>query len=261
METTKAERIRLGVFLILSIVLVLGIMVFYLGKQLTNERTNYYTRFAESVDGLVPGAKVKWNGVTVGQVVLLNIDEKNLQEVIVHFEVEKGTPIKASMSATLVGGLSITGLKSIELTGGTPEEKILKENKEVQAGVSQMKVLTGQTERIVLKLEELMNNLLAVTGEKNQASFTNSLQNVNLLTAQLADAKIDKTLLGIQNATTEIEAVTKRADMMLLQSQDDFVKTMKHAKQISENMDDFSRQIKDNPSVIIRGDDKQKREK
>ena len=57
METTRAERIRLGIFILFTLLLVIGTVAFIIGKELMERNTPYFTRFTESVDGLNLGAK------------------------------------------------------------------------------------------------------------------------------------------------------------------------------------------------------------
>jgi len=256
METTKGERIRLGIFMAITVLLVLGFGVFFLGKRLSNENVMYHTRFSESVDGLVPGAKVKWNGVDVGKVLELHIDEHNLLAVVVTFEVAKGTPIKASMRANLVGGFSITGLKTIELSGGNPDEPTLPENHEILAGTSQIQQITSRVEIFSVKLEALMNNMLLITGENNQANLAGSLQDLHSVTTQFRNSDIEKTFIEIQNASKALETLSKRADLMIYKSQEDISTSLRNINEMTENMYDFSQRIKADPSLLIRSEEK-----
>ncbi|GHV16331.1 hypothetical protein AGMMS49938_16250 [Fibrobacterales bacterium] len=151
MDTTKGERIRLGIFVLLMSLLVLGTAAFLIGKKITEKYTPYKTRFTESVDGLNPGAKVKLNGIVVGQVTALEVDEEDLTAVIVKFEVAAGTPVKTTMNANLIGGISLTGLKSIELSGGAPSDPNAKKGDFINSSVSGLKQITGQAENIAEK--------------------------------------------------------------------------------------------------------------
>jgi len=259
MEATKSELFRLGVFVIVCVTLIIGILGFYLGKHLTNEKVVYFTRFSESVDGLVAGANVKWNGVIVGKVISLEIDDANLQEVVVQFEVKKGTPIKASVIANLIGGFSITGFKTIELTGGTSNEPILLENHEVKAGTSQMKQMSGQAEALVLKLEVLLNNTLELSGVENQKNTRASLENVNVITQQIKNAQIGNTMGGLRKTLDGIDIMVANTNKLLSNSQENIALTFRQMKDASQNFDDFTNRIKENPSLLLRSEPKQGR--
>ena len=317
METTKSERIRLGIFLLLSILLVLGVVAFFVGEQLLAKHTPYYTRFTESVNGLNPGAKVRWNGVEVGKVTRLEVDQENLNAVVVHFEVNPGTPIKSSVQANMVGAFSLTGLKTIELTGGLPSDANLPSGSFVSAGTSQLKQMTGQAETIVFKTEALMNSFLTITNDENQANFAGALRHFNHLSGQLdslvsnnravldsiprnthqalkqldlattaAKQLVDSIQLALNSINPrglsksaqgtldafqksaidldkkdQVQSTTKHTDQMLNRSQDDIASALKNMKEASENFADFAREIRANPSLLMRNEKKQDRER
>jgi len=316
METTKAERIRLGIFVMLMSFLVLGTAAFLIGKKITEKFTPYKTRFTESVDGLNPGAKVKLNGIVVGQVTGLEVDKEDLNSVIVNFEVSSETPIKTTMTANLIGGISLTGLKSIELSGGSPKDPNAKKGTFIQSSVSGLKQITGQAENIAEKIEGILNNLLSITSDYNQKRLMNIatnldnisakidtffirnsnnineipgqaksiLENTNSLVLELkaiehstasaiakldslashADKKIqnlqiEAAVKSINDAGKAAELLAKRGDQLIYRNQEDLSVTIRYLKEAVENLNDVSRQVRENPSLLIRGEEKQQR--
>jgi phospholipid/cholesterol/gamma-HCH transport system substrate-binding protein len=316
METTKAERIRLGIFVLLMLSLVFGTAAFLIGKKITEKYIPYKTRFTESVDGLNPGAKVKLNGIVIGQVTGLEVDKEDLTAVIVNFEVMAETPIKTTMTANLIGGISLTGLKSIELSGGAPDDPDAKRNDFIQSSVSGLKQITGQAESIAEKVESILNNLLSITSDKNQRNIANIATNLDNITARvdtvlkrnskelneipkqvnvlldnsntvaaelitiekrlaIAVARIDSLALNadkkIRNLQIEamlktandaakaVELLAKRSDQLVYRNQEDLTVTVRYLKEAIENLNDVSRQVKENPSLLIRGEEKLQR--
>jgi len=316
METTKAERIRLGIFVLVVSSMILGTAAFLVGKKITEKYIPYKTRFMESVDGLNAGAKVKLNGIVVGQVTGLEVDSEDLTAVIVNFEVAAGTPVKTTMTANLIGGISLTGLKSIELSGGAPNDPNAPKGSFIQSSVSGLKQISGQAEVMAEKIEGIMNNLLNLTNDYNQRRFTNITTNLDNLTTRLdaawaknsndineipkyakqllensnavaeeskatmhkitiAIAKLDSLLSHtdkkIQNAQVEtliksandaakaIELLAKRTDQLVYRNQEDLSTTARYLKEAVENLNDVSRQVRENPSLLIRGEEKQQR--
>jgi phospholipid/cholesterol/gamma-HCH transport system substrate-binding protein len=316
METTKAERIRLGIFMLIMSLLVLGTAAFLIGKKITEKYTPYKTRFTESVDGLNPGAKVKLNGISVGQVISLEVDKEDLSAVIVNFEVASETPIKTTMTANLIGGISLTGLKSIELSGGTPNDPSAQKGDFIQSSVSGLKQISGQAEHIAEKIEGLLNNLLNITNDYNQRKLTNVAGNLDNITSRIdsvmlknakdineipkhakhllehssaaaeelkniesklalaivkldsllthADRKIQSLPLeaAVKSATEaskSIDLLAKRGDQLIYRNQEDLSVTVRHLKEATANLNDFSRQVRENPSLLLRGEEKQQR--
>ncbi|MDR2580606.1 MAG: MlaD family protein [Fibromonadaceae bacterium] len=316
METTKAERIRLGIFVLFISCLFLGTVIFLVGKKITEKHIPFKTRFTESVDGLNPGAKVKLNGIVVGQVTSLEVDKEDLNSVIVHFGVLAGTPIKTTMHANLIGGISLTGLKSIELSGGSPDDPNAKKGDLIQSSVSGFRQITGHAENIAEKFEGLLNNLILITNDHNQKKLTSVVSNLDNITLKIdtillksskdiseipkntklllenlnaavvelknveskavaALARIDALALNtdkkIQNlpleaavksatdASKSIELLAKRGDQLIYRNQEDLSVTVRHLRETVANLNDFSRQVRENPTLLIRGEDRQQR--
>jgi len=248
MEITRAEKLRLGVFVLVALVLALGLIGFLIGKKLWETQVEYYTVFEESVDGLNAGATVKVNGVNVGQVTRLKVNPENLAEVLVYFQVPEGTPIKPGMRANLIGGMSITGLKSIQLAGGSKEAANLEPGSEIPAGTSQMKQLTGQAESIALKFETVLNNLASLTGDQNQASIQDLLaslsrtsMNIDTLTNQtrgvMAAVPKDfrKGLNSLEAAANELKLLSE--DLRKAQAGKEVKKALQSFSRAAKNLD------------------------
>jgi phospholipid/cholesterol/gamma-HCH transport system substrate-binding protein len=296
--------------------LITGTAAFLIWQKITEKYTPYRTRFSESVDGLNPGAKVKLNGIVVGQVTELEVDKEDLTAVIVNFEVSSETPVKTTMTANLIGGISLTGLKSIELSGGAPNDPDAKKNDFIQSSVSGLKQITGQAENIAEKIEGILNNLLSMTNEKNQKKLTNIATNLDNITAridttlkksskeineiprqtkQLLDNsnaavaeliamekkmavviarldslayRTDRKIQGLQieaviksanDAAKAAELLAKRGDQLVYRNQEDLTATIRYLREAIENLNDVSRQVRENPSLLIRGEEKQQR--
>ena len=109
METTRSERIKLGAFMLFCGVLICIFLGYVLKRYLSEQFDNYYTIFDTDVNGLFVDAKVKLNGIAVGSVTSITINEENLNQVVVAFKVTQGTPIKKGTRAGLTAGMNLTG--------------------------------------------------------------------------------------------------------------------------------------------------------
>ena len=127
--------LRGGLLLVLAVGGIIG-LVFWLGGSRVSEGHPYETYFPESVQGLDPGAAVKFRGVTVGQVrsirlasavytpqVEMNLGNRASRLVVVTFVVDprrvgKLPSTKDAVAAGLrarIASAGITGLAYIEL--------------------------------------------------------------------------------------------------------------------------------------------------
>lgn len=210
--TTRMQKVRLGVFMTLALLILVGSVVTLAGLKLWNPRDRYHVRFRESISGLEVGSTVKMKGVRVGQVEHITIG-RDVESVIVTMSLNPGTPITKDTRAVLTS-IGITGLQFIELTGGsTRSEKIQPNTKRsiIQAGPSTLQTLTGKATDIALKTEALLNNLLNMTAEGNQVRISRLLDNTDRLVVSWEDlastnqGRIRKILTNVDRTTGILE--------------------------------------------------------
>ena len=125
---TKINFFKIGLFVI-AFVIALLILVFWLGKYGFEKKKfdEYSIYFKESVAGLNIGSSIKYKGFDVGTVSEIKFNPNNSEEIQVDVSIKKDTPIKEDNYAVL-GNLGITGLKYIELKGGSNNSKLLDAN-------------------------------------------------------------------------------------------------------------------------------------
>lgn len=186
---SRTGKVRLGVFLILSTALVITVFVVLAGVRVMASTDVYQAKFDESVSGLEIGAQVKYNGVRVGRVSEIKINPGNLERVTVFLELEEGTPVKVDVRAVLVG-MGITGLKFVELTGGTNDAPLLEPGSTIKAGHSFMGTIEGRAKDIALKTELALNKVNLVLSEHNIARIQSILENIDGVTEK-ADTLVE----------------------------------------------------------------------
>lgn len=187
MAVTRAQKVRLGIFVLVSGGLLVVVLVVLAGIKLVERRDTYTVVYEDSVSGLETGAQVKYNGVRVGTVDDIRINPADVSEVIVTLSLKADTPIKADTRAVLTTA-GITGLKFIELQRGSPKSELLKPGARIPAGESFLDRISGQAEVIAEKAELLVNNLNAVLGPDNRDKIANILDNIENVTASAAAA-------------------------------------------------------------------------
>ena len=307
METTRAERIKIGAFMLLCGVMICVFLGYVLSRFLNKEYDNYYTVFSESVIGLYNDAQVKLNGIDVGNVTGIEIDSANLNQVIVRFRVNKGTPIKIGTRAGMTHGISLTGEKQIVLSGGRFDEPDVQEGGFVPAEKTAFDAIANKATDIIGHVDSLMTNLNRVFSEENASSISNSLKNfesatnnLNRLTqnlnkpvdnisnaassmknvlAEIEEAKIaakagenmdvlKEKLEAIdtkamnENLTQAMESIkqlTQRLDQVVYKNQDQVGEAIMELNAVLENLEEFSQKIKNNPSALIRSENKSRR--
>jgi phospholipid/cholesterol/gamma-HCH transport system substrate-binding protein len=115
----RSQHWKAGLFVISGAIILVAAIAMLAGIRLTAPRSHYTIRFSESVSGLEPGAAVRYRGVLVGKVDDIRIPVGDVSAVEVAVSIEREMPIKRDTKATL-GTVVITGIKYVELLGGTP---------------------------------------------------------------------------------------------------------------------------------------------
>jgi ABC-type transporter Mla subunit MlaD len=213
MTITRAQKIRLGIFVVVSTTL-LGAMFFVMvGTRLTRTEDIYFAHFTETVSGLEVGAPVKYSGVRIGSVASIEIDQEDVTRIVVTLSLRRGTPVKAD-SLVVLNTMGITGLKFVELAGGSNEAESLDPGAVITTGPSLLDRLTGKADIITEKIELFINNALAITGPEQQEQFKAALEHArNLLEStdgimQRNDARIDQILDDLGATAATIKGLT-----------------------------------------------------
>jgi phospholipid/cholesterol/gamma-HCH transport system substrate-binding protein len=285
MEATRAEKARLGVFLIALTSVFVGVVLFLVGGRIFTRTDSYFTRMEESITGLGPGSTVRQNGVDIGQVTEITPDSLNIRRTIVHFDVKRGTKIKTDMSATL-GSYGITGLKYLEITGGSYGSANVPKGGEMRSSLSMIGRLTSRADSIAYKVDRLLGNVIAITEMDNRENL-NRMMNASASLAESLDSmaidirgvdpgrRLNGILADVEATTKDFRVKVKNSDIdgmvrdyqlaaqeiqkMVKNSQEDVSVSMTNHKEIMKNMNTFTRQIKENPSVLLRREEKQER--
>lgn len=187
---TRTEKIRLGLFLIASLLMLIVTVAVLVGTRMMEPRDKYKIGFDESVSGLDIGAQVKLSGVRVGQVEDIRIDPEDPKVVVVIISLRKNTPIRADSQAVL-RSLGITGLKFIEIHGGTSRAELLKPGSNIIAGRSVLGSLEGKAQDIAIKTEMAINRVIEVMSDKNLRNLEEILANVSSISGRF-DGVLEK---------------------------------------------------------------------
>ncbi len=180
----RAQKIRLGVFILVSSVLLLILIGYFAAQSLFERKEHYYVAYANvSVGGLEVGSPVKFLGINIGSIADIELSPLDFNTVIIKLALQEDTPIKEDAVADIVS-MGITGLRTIEIRGGTEEAPFLEPGGYIPAGSSFAEDITGKAEDIYLKLEDVLNNLQIFTHPDNMGSFTRVAEDISEFSVQ-----------------------------------------------------------------------------
>jgi phospholipid/cholesterol/gamma-HCH transport system substrate-binding protein len=114
---TEARKLRVGIFVIIAIVIGLGAAIWLGASRYLADESEAVTYFSESVQGLDPGAAVKYRGVPAGRVDQIKIaPDGDLIEVVMSIDnryagmLVKDPTLRAQLQLS-----GITGLRYVEI--------------------------------------------------------------------------------------------------------------------------------------------------
>ena len=226
---TKINFFKIGLFVI-AFVIALLILVFWLGKYGFEKKKfdEYSIYFKESVAGLNIGSSIKYKGFDVGSVSEIKLNPLNSEEIQVDISIKKGTPIKEDNYASL-GNLGITGLKYIELKGGSNNSKLLEVNENglriIHSETSTLTNLVDSTTDITNELTIVLSQIKKLLNDENIKNISttivktqNSMANIEQFSLYLVnnEKKLDELLANIsllaKNGNKSFESIDKSAN-------------------------------------------------
>jgi phospholipid/cholesterol/gamma-HCH transport system substrate-binding protein len=265
MTTSKQQKVRIALFAIAAGVLFALVLILFAGLHFWKDRTKYHIVFDETVYGLQRGADVYFNGVRVGTVSKIAIDQEDIRLVRVDIEVEAATPIHTDTRAYLrLAG--ITGLKVIDLRDGTSMSPKLAANMRIEVGQSMLDKLEEKGMRIVDQTEQLMERANAIVAQAegvvtNLTALTDPGQmgalvsQTKLTAANLAAASaslkglVDDNRAGLKASIAAIEIAAKRTADLVDNGQ--LRSAVNDLRQASRSFKELARDVRQKPSRLI----------
>src|ERR1700754_5076347 len=201
---TRANYVLIGAFTLAVIAAAFGFVLWFQSLHTTKARGPLRVIFEGPAAGLRNGGSVNFNGIRVGEVISVKLD--NPRRVVALAMVENNAPIRKD---TLVGleFQGLTGVAAISLKGGEVAAPAVPLDEDgVPVLTADPKALQDVTESIRATLQ----NITRVVAD-NQQSVKNSLSNLETFTGALArnSEKID-------NVMARVDGVMGKADSLML---------------------------------------------
>lgn len=201
---TRANYVLIGSFTLAVIAAAFGFVLWFQSLHTTKLRSPLRIVFEGPAAGLRNGGSVNFNGIRVGEVVSVKLD--NPRRVVALAMVEHNAPVRKD---TLVGleFQGLTGVAAISLKGGDENAPA------VPLGDDGIPVLTADPtalQDVTEAIRGTLQNINRVVAD-NQEAVKNSLHNLETFTASLSRnaAKIDE-IMG------KVDGVMGKADNLMV---------------------------------------------
>ncbi|MBD3391087.1 MAG: MCE family protein [Chitinivibrionales bacterium] len=269
MSLSRSQKSRLGLFMLLGAFLLVVFIAIPVGFKFAEREKTYYAVFTgESLSGLDQGAIVKYYGVPIGKVDRVTFDPKDIERVRVEIRIRHDFPMKKGMYIQ-TGMLGITGLKYVEVMGGSNDAPVLKPGSEVPVKPSLMATLTGKTDVIISKVELLLNHINAIAHPDSIAPVKEIIKNAADISREINDfmqastpkfksiagsaestmRKVDLIASDVKSITANVNATVNAAD--LSRTVADIDSTVRTLNSLTRNLDLTVRQSREDFTVAL----------
>ncbi len=268
---SKVNYTLVGIFVI-GLIAAIIIISLWLSVGLSTQQYHLYRVYMnESVAGLNIGSPVQYNGVNVGHIDAIRLNEQNPQQVKLLLAIATGTPITASTTATLMSqglsGIAYIGLRSTS-SDLTPLKKQPGEDYPIiKTAPSLLLKLDTVISNLSLNLNQISKELHSILDDDNRAAFKQTLQNINELTTTLAtnSKQLSGTLksantfmINTAKASQQFPELLKNGQTLLQNFNEQTLPMINsligNLNSTSNNLLMTSKTIKQNPSVLLRGE-------
>ena len=208
---TRANFVLIGSFTLAVIAAAFGFVLWFQSLHTTKARSPLRIVFEGSASGLRNGGSVNFNGIRVGEVVSVKLDDP--RRVVALAMVENAAPIRKD---TVVGleFQGLTGVAAISLKGGQVAAPPVPLDED---GVPILTADPAALQDVTESIRATLQNVNRVVAD-NQAAVKNSLQNVETFTASLARnaGKIDDVVQKFSDVMGKADGVMTKTDNLML---------------------------------------------
>ncbi len=287
----RVNYVVVGLFVLIITALTLATGL-WLSAGFQNKTYDIYEILMyEPVSGLNEQAPVKFNGVQVGYIKSIDLNDLNPRQVILLAALETGTPITKSTVATLMSQ-GITGVTYIGLKARTPHADPLKKlpgeeypiipsapsflvelDSTLRDLSSHLVDVTNSIERILSpenakKLSNILthtDNILKNIDDHSQ-DISEILKNTNKVITHISKGSEDfpnamkqfnRTLVSLEQASDDLSGFIDQGGYTLRQWSNQFVPTtfslLYQVSRLTANLDTVASELKTQPSLLIYG--------
>ncbi len=214
----RAHYVIVGGFVIAILIGIVVSIVWLTRLQFQREGAIYDIFFRGSVSGLNDGAPVNYNGVPIGRVVSIRLDNENVERIRVRIVVDANIPIKQDAVASLETQ-GITGQAFVQISGGTNASPPVaipagRAYPIIASRPSQLQEVVTSAPQLLSRAIEVADRLELVLNQENLGAITHTLSNLDTLTGAAANRSRDIDQIIVDTAATmkELRGVAVHAD-------------------------------------------------
>ncbi|KJC39453.1 ABC transporter [Bradyrhizobium sp. LTSP849] len=201
---TRANYVLIGSFTLAVIAAAIGFVLWFQSLHSVKQRSPFRVVFEGPAAGLRNGGSVNFNGIRVGEVVSVKLD--NPRRVVALAMIENNTPLRKD---TMVGleFQGLTGVAAISLKGG---EEAAPPPPLDEDGIPTLTADPNKLQDVTEAIRGTLQNINKIVAD-NQESVKNSLKNLETFTNSLA-----RNAEKIDGVMAKVDGVMLKADNLML---------------------------------------------
>jgi phospholipid/cholesterol/gamma-HCH transport system substrate-binding protein len=216
------REIKVGLFVVVMLLLGWGVIKYLKGVNVFSTSNTYYAYY-DQAGGLQPASAVMINGVKIGSVANVTLDEDPSKGVEVELLVDECYHIPVDSKAKIINEGIMSG-KAVEIIYGKSTEMVPDKGRiEGVKTVDLMALAGSEMEDMLAKVTTIMNNL------------TVTLESVNALLAQNTE--------GFNNIVSNVDSITGNANEMLAKERVHLEETLSSLSIFAKGLGENTEQI------------------
>lgn len=285
----RANEVKAGCIVIIGIIIVVIFLILISGLNLFKSKNNYLARF-KYTSGIEVGSLVRYGGFEVGRINRVGIAPDNNSLIEFEVEIDSRVPVKKD-SEVIITSIGIMGEYYIEISTGSPNAELLPPgslmnskdttpmmmltdkfgqlSESLSQTIDQLNLLLGSQNRQQIQL--ILTNLNRLL-EDNQNSIAAMMENSNQAIASLShisnrldtllienQGSISRSIQNLEETLTQSQLLIKNmqqtmrnVDEMIVTQDGNYDKIMENLSRTSQNLDEFTRTIRERPWSLIR---------
>jgi len=287
----SSNEVKVGAVVVAGFTVLVGFIVAIIGTNLS-EHVKEYRTYLKSVPGIVEGSLVKFGGMDVGSVTAVQLPDSPGEEPMIELrlKVDDKTPVKVD-SRAYVTSIGIMANQHIEISPGTPDAELLpsgsvlrgKEVLTLMQMAEPLGEMSGELQDVIGQFADLfndenrahLNSVIVHLDEmvsEGGSRFNGLADNLEKLTANLAEVSgalnelmasnrghLDDTMVHLQKTTKETSELIadlrkslKQFEGVVSANGSSIVEILENFQFASQNLEEFTRTVKERPWLLVR---------
>jgi phospholipid/cholesterol/gamma-HCH transport system substrate-binding protein len=239
----KGDRnFAVGLFVSIAIATFIFFVIWLTGRTGAQELTRYTLLFHKDVSGLSVGGPVKYMGMNVGSVIMMDLEREEGVKIRVDINVLASTPVDngtfASLALQGITGVAVVNLETEQ--GVHPALDVLqgRDYPIIPVKIVGFSALMSSIPKLMIKLNKLLSQAEQILGEENQNAIAGTLNNLESLTTSLAEERESIAAIpgNVNTTINEIQVTVLQLQGMISDLQPGLNSTIENVNQSSENL-------------------------